>query len=89
MCGQGFNINAIPSARTKAAAETLQIILFPLEDRNNRNPHLCLCALRIVNYEAGKGASKARSLWRLEPLRIRWDKTRMHTWWRKWIQKSQ
>lgn len=31
-----------------------------------------LCTLRIVNYEAGKGASKARSLWRLEPLRIRW-----------------
>lgn len=30
-----------------------------------------LCTRRIVNYEAGKGASKARSLWRLEPLRIR------------------
>nr|XP_040017270.1 ryanodine receptor 3 isoform X10 [Gasterosteus aculeatus aculeatus] len=28
---------------------------------------------RIVNYEAGKGASKARSLWRLEPLRISWS----------------
>ncbi|XP_033847359.1 ryanodine receptor 3 [Periophthalmus magnuspinnatus] len=27
---------------------------------------------RIVNYEAGKGASRARSLWRLEPLRISW-----------------
>uniref|UniRef100_A0A3B5AHK0 Ryanodine receptor 3 n=1 Tax=Stegastes partitus TaxID=144197 RepID=A0A3B5AHK0_9TELE len=27
----------------------------------------------IVNYEAGKGASKARSLWRLEPLRISWS----------------
>uniref|UniRef100_A0AAQ4NQS2 Ryanodine receptor 3 n=1 Tax=Gasterosteus aculeatus aculeatus TaxID=481459 RepID=A0AAQ4NQS2_GASAC len=37
------------------------------------NPLLCLCALRIVNYEAGKGASKARSLWRLEPLRISWS----------------
>uniref|UniRef100_A0A7N6ATK7 Ryanodine receptor 3 n=1 Tax=Anabas testudineus TaxID=64144 RepID=A0A7N6ATK7_ANATE len=28
---------------------------------------------RIVNYEAGKGASKARSLWRMEPLRISWS----------------
>uniref|UniRef100_A0A3Q3KQK1 Ryanodine receptor 3 n=1 Tax=Mastacembelus armatus TaxID=205130 RepID=A0A3Q3KQK1_9TELE len=28
---------------------------------------------RIVNYEAGKGGSKARSLWRLEPLRISWS----------------
>ncbi|KAI3364144.1 hypothetical protein L3Q82_010961 [Scortum barcoo] len=28
---------------------------------------------RTVNYEAGKGASKARSLWRLEPLRISWS----------------
>ncbi|XP_054910410.1 ryanodine receptor 3 isoform X4 [Poeciliopsis prolifica] len=28
---------------------------------------------RIVNYEAGKGASRARSLWRLEPLRISWS----------------
>ncbi|XP_019738677.1 ryanodine receptor 3 [Hippocampus comes] len=28
---------------------------------------------RIVNYEAGKGASKARSLWILEPLRISWS----------------
>uniref|UniRef100_A0A3Q3WQW7 Uncharacterized protein n=2 Tax=Mola mola TaxID=94237 RepID=A0A3Q3WQW7_MOLML len=28
---------------------------------------------RVVNYEAGKGASKARSLWRLEPLRISWS----------------
>ncbi|KAM6965090.1 ryanodine receptor 3 [Aplochiton taeniatus] len=30
-------------------------------------------AQRIVNYEAGKGASRARSLWRLEPLRISWS----------------
>ncbi|XP_067337181.1 ryanodine receptor 3 isoform X3 [Channa argus] len=28
---------------------------------------------RSVNYEAGKGASRARSLWRLEPLRISWS----------------
>ncbi|KAK1889355.1 Ryanodine receptor 3, partial [Dissostichus eleginoides] len=28
---------------------------------------------KIVNYEAGKGASRARSLWRLEPLRISWS----------------
>uniref|UniRef100_A0A3Q2WQF0 Ryanodine receptor 3 n=1 Tax=Haplochromis burtoni TaxID=8153 RepID=A0A3Q2WQF0_HAPBU len=28
---------------------------------------------RIVNYEAGKGASRARSLWRVEPLRISWS----------------
>ncbi|XP_020570403.2 ryanodine receptor 3 isoform X4 [Oryzias latipes] len=28
---------------------------------------------RIVNYEAGKGASRARSLWRLEPLRVSWS----------------
>uniref|UniRef100_A0A665TSX1 Ryanodine receptor 3 n=1 Tax=Echeneis naucrates TaxID=173247 RepID=A0A665TSX1_ECHNA len=28
---------------------------------------------RVVNYEAGKGASRARSLWRLEPLRISWS----------------
>ncbi|XP_046877714.1 ryanodine receptor 3 isoform X6 [Hypomesus transpacificus] len=28
---------------------------------------------RIVNYEAETGASKARSLWRLEPLRISWS----------------
>ncbi|XP_062407606.1 ryanodine receptor 3 [Sardina pilchardus] len=28
---------------------------------------------RIVNYEAGKGGSRARSLWRLEPLRISWS----------------
>nr|XP_061843137.1 ryanodine receptor 3-like [Nerophis lumbriciformis] len=28
---------------------------------------------RIVSYEAGKGALKARSLWRLEPLRISWS----------------
>uniref|UniRef100_A0A8C7MA18 Ryanodine receptor 3 n=1 Tax=Oncorhynchus kisutch TaxID=8019 RepID=A0A8C7MA18_ONCKI len=28
---------------------------------------------RIVNYEMGKGASRARSLWRLEPLRIGWS----------------
>ncbi|XP_059897680.1 ryanodine receptor 3 isoform X2 [Gadus macrocephalus] len=28
---------------------------------------------RIVNYEAGKGASRARSLWRIEPLRISWS----------------
>uniref|UniRef100_A0A665TL55 Ryanodine receptor 3 n=1 Tax=Echeneis naucrates TaxID=173247 RepID=A0A665TL55_ECHNA len=27
----------------------------------------------VVNYEAGKGASRARSLWRLEPLRISWS----------------
>lgn len=27
---------------------------------------------RIVNYETGKAGAKARSLWRLEPLRIRW-----------------
>ncbi|CAL8317339.1 unnamed protein product [Merluccius merluccius] len=29
--------------------------------------------ITIVNYEAGKGASKARSLWRIEPLRISWS----------------
>uniref|UniRef100_A0A8C2FB98 Ryanodine receptor 3 n=1 Tax=Cyprinus carpio TaxID=7962 RepID=A0A8C2FB98_CYPCA len=28
---------------------------------------------RVVNYETGKGGSKARSLWRLEPLRISWS----------------
>ncbi|KAJ8288889.1 hypothetical protein COCON_G00015480 [Conger conger] len=28
---------------------------------------------RIVNYEAGKAGAKARSLWRLEPLRISWS----------------
>uniref|UniRef100_A0A6Q2WWJ0 Ryanodine receptor 3 n=1 Tax=Esox lucius TaxID=8010 RepID=A0A6Q2WWJ0_ESOLU len=28
---------------------------------------------RIVNYEMGKGTSRARSLWRLEPLRIGWS----------------
>ncbi|XP_028858049.1 ryanodine receptor 3 isoform X2 [Denticeps clupeoides] len=28
---------------------------------------------RIVNYETGKGGSRARSLWRLEPLRISWS----------------
>ncbi|KAM3861482.1 ryanodine receptor 3 [Diretmus argenteus] len=28
---------------------------------------------RLVNYEAGKGASMARSLWRIEPLRISWS----------------
>ncbi|XP_066532570.1 ryanodine receptor 3 [Hoplias malabaricus] len=28
---------------------------------------------RVVNYEAGKGGSRARSLWRLEPLRISWS----------------
>uniref|UniRef100_A0A3Q3JZU9 Ryanodine receptor 3 n=1 Tax=Monopterus albus TaxID=43700 RepID=A0A3Q3JZU9_MONAL len=28
---------------------------------------------RIVNYEAGKASAKARSLWRLEPLRISWS----------------
>ncbi|XP_031437386.1 ryanodine receptor 3 isoform X2 [Clupea harengus] len=28
---------------------------------------------RIVNYEAGKGGSRAKSLWRLEPLRISWS----------------
>ncbi|XP_023998220.2 ryanodine receptor 3-like [Salvelinus sp. IW2-2015] len=28
---------------------------------------------RIVNYEMGKGISKSRSLWRLEPLRIGWS----------------
>uniref|UniRef100_A0A8C3B4F7 Ryanodine receptor 3 n=1 Tax=Cyclopterus lumpus TaxID=8103 RepID=A0A8C3B4F7_CYCLU len=48
------------------AVEILHIMLFPV-------PRVCLCALRIVNYEAGKGASKARSLWRLEPLRISWS----------------
>lgn len=66
------NINDIPCARTVAVAETIQVIVFQLcLGRNNPSLHLCLCALRIVNYEAGKGASKARSLWRLEPLRIR------------------
>uniref|UniRef100_A0A674EHP5 Ryanodine receptor 3 n=1 Tax=Salmo trutta TaxID=8032 RepID=A0A674EHP5_SALTR len=29
--------------------------------------------MEIVNYEMGKGTSKARSLWRLEPLRIGWS----------------
>uniref|UniRef100_A0A8C7M9G2 Ryanodine receptor 3 n=1 Tax=Oncorhynchus kisutch TaxID=8019 RepID=A0A8C7M9G2_ONCKI len=29
--------------------------------------------MEIVNYEMGKGASRARSLWRLEPLRIGWS----------------
>uniref|UniRef100_A0A672SAJ0 Ryanodine receptor 3 n=1 Tax=Sinocyclocheilus grahami TaxID=75366 RepID=A0A672SAJ0_SINGR len=28
---------------------------------------------QMVNYETGKGGSKARSLWRLEPLRISWS----------------
>uniref|UniRef100_A0A8B9HQ31 Ryanodine receptor 3 n=1 Tax=Astyanax mexicanus TaxID=7994 RepID=A0A8B9HQ31_ASTMX len=28
---------------------------------------------RVANYEAGKGGSRARSLWRLEPLRISWS----------------
>ncbi|XP_030626784.1 ryanodine receptor 3 [Chanos chanos] len=28
---------------------------------------------RLVNYEAGKGGSRARSLWRVEPLRISWS----------------
>ncbi|KAJ8274943.1 hypothetical protein COCON_G00095680 [Conger conger] len=28
---------------------------------------------RVVNYETGKGGGKARSLWRLEPLRICWS----------------
>ncbi|XP_030634419.1 ryanodine receptor 3 [Chanos chanos] len=28
---------------------------------------------RIVNYETGKAGAKARSLWRLEPLRISWS----------------
>ncbi|XP_068071751.2 ryanodine receptor 3 isoform X2 [Danio rerio] len=32
---------------------------------------------RVVNYEAGKGGSKARSLWRLEPLRISWSGSHM------------
>uniref|UniRef100_A0A8C9X603 Ryanodine receptor 3 n=1 Tax=Sander lucioperca TaxID=283035 RepID=A0A8C9X603_SANLU len=36
------------------------------------SPLVSFC-LRIVNYEAGKGASRARSLWRLEPLRISWS----------------
>lgn len=35
--------------------------------------HSCFSLiLRIVNYETGKAGAKARSLWRLEPLRIRW-----------------
>lgn len=34
--------------------------------------HACLASPRIVNYETGKAGAKARSLWRLEPLRIRW-----------------
>uniref|UniRef100_A0A3P8YVM5 Ryanodine receptor 3 n=1 Tax=Esox lucius TaxID=8010 RepID=A0A3P8YVM5_ESOLU len=29
--------------------------------------------MEIVNYEMGKGTSRARSLWRLEPLRIGWS----------------
>lgn len=41
----------------------------------NTNTEVFKCSylfvFRIVNYEAGKGASRARSLWRLEPLRIR------------------
>ncbi|XP_076849219.1 ryanodine receptor 3 isoform X1 [Brachyhypopomus gauderio] len=32
---------------------------------------------RIVNYEAGKGGSRARSLWRVEPLRISWSGSHM------------
>uniref|UniRef100_A0A673ZPK3 Ryanodine receptor 3 n=1 Tax=Salmo trutta TaxID=8032 RepID=A0A673ZPK3_SALTR len=36
-------------------------------------PLLPLFVPRIVNYEMGKGASRARSLWRLEPLRIGWS----------------
>ncbi|XP_062858397.1 ryanodine receptor 3 isoform X2 [Trichomycterus rosablanca] len=28
---------------------------------------------RLVNYETGKGGSRARSLWRVEPLRISWS----------------
>lgn len=34
--------------------------------------HASLASPRIVNYETGKAGAKARSLWRLEPLRIRW-----------------
>ncbi|KAJ8356248.1 hypothetical protein SKAU_G00190420 [Synaphobranchus kaupii] len=29
--------------------------------------------IKVVNYETGKGGGKARSLWRLEPLRICWS----------------
>lgn len=47
-----------------------------MDSEIEETPLLCLFAPRTVNYEAGKGASKARSLWRLEPLRIRWDQTR-------------
>uniref|UniRef100_A0A8B9HRZ5 Ryanodine receptor 3 n=1 Tax=Astyanax mexicanus TaxID=7994 RepID=A0A8B9HRZ5_ASTMX len=32
-----------------------------------------VCCHRVANYEAGKGGSRARSLWRLEPLRISWS----------------
>lgn len=37
--------------------------------------HYDIISYRVVNYETGKGGSKARSLWRLEPLRIRWNQT--------------
>lgn len=37
-------------------------------------PHVCLLWLwyRLAHYEGGSVCSQARSLWRLEPLRIRW-----------------
>lgn len=39
---------------------------------HSQTKHFCFSGFpRIVNYETGKAGAKARSLWRLEPLRIR------------------
>nr|XP_055028682.1 ryanodine receptor 3 isoform X6 [Misgurnus anguillicaudatus] len=42
-----------------------EVLTIPGSDQNEEEQ-------RIVNYETGKAGAKARSLWRLEPLRISW-----------------
>ncbi|XP_056624494.1 ryanodine receptor 3 isoform X3 [Triplophysa dalaica] len=42
-----------------------EVLTIPASDQSEEEQ-------RIVNYETGKAGAKARSLWRLEPLRISW-----------------
>uniref|UniRef100_A0A3B4TQV3 Ryanodine receptor 3 n=1 Tax=Seriola dumerili TaxID=41447 RepID=A0A3B4TQV3_SERDU len=62
-CSSGYLIGGHVMRLCHGHDESLTI---PGADKNEEEQ-------RIVNYEAGKGASRARSLWRLEPLRISWS----------------
>ncbi|XP_076155871.1 ryanodine receptor 3 [Alosa pseudoharengus] len=47
-----------------------EVLTIPASDQSEEQQ-------RIVNYETGKAGAKARSLWRLEPLKISWSGSHM------------